>query len=145
MLNCWEVCVPVLSVTRAVKIYIPVMVDASVATEGLHSTRVETFTELERSLSKVDVPSRNIKRPVIGIIKATGSVGHDEIVFWIGVPRPKGITAFHQVINDKRLGWGERVAAIAALILWYGLIEINSERKCCLGRIVNPDLDRLTL
>ena len=44
-----------------------------------------------------------------------GSVCHDEIVFRIGVPRPKGITAFHQVIDDNKLSWIESVAAVAAL------------------------------
>ncbi len=73
--------------------------------------------------SKFDAAGRNIKYPCLGVIDATaGSVCHDEIIFRIGVPRPKGITAFNQVINDNELSWIEIVSAIAAYTLWYGLI-----------------------
>lgn len=45
--------------------------------------------------SKFDAAGRDIKYPIIGIINAVGSVRHDEIGVRIGVPGPKGITAFH--------------------------------------------------
>src|ERR1700752_1094253 len=84
-----------------------------------------------RSLSLVDSSGRNIKYSYIGTIYATaGSVCHDEIVFRLGVPCPKCITAFHQIIKDKSLSWSDRVGAIAAYNLWYGLTKINRERKC---------------
>ena len=88
-----------------------------------------------RSLcSEFDAAGRNIKYPWFGIIDATaGPVCHDEIVFRNRVPRPKGITAFHQVINDQRLFRSDRVGAITAYNLWCGLIEINGDRECGLG------------
>ena len=70
----------------------------------------------------MDAVGCNIKCPAGGSIQATGSVCHDEIVFGIGVPGPKGVTAFHQVVNDKRLSRSERVAAIAAWSLWSALL-----------------------
>ena len=73
--------------------------------------------------SKFDAAGRNIKYPCLGVINATaGSVCHDEISLRIGVPCPKGIAAFHQVIEDKGLSRFDRVGAIAAYNLWYGLI-----------------------
>ena len=76
---------------------------------------------------KFDAAGGNIKHPCIGSIDAAGSVGHDEIGVRIGVPRPKGITAFHQVIDDNKLSWIERVATVATLAIRFGLIEIHRD------------------
>ena len=73
-------------------------------------------------LSKLDVVGCNIKGPAAGIIKAGGAVRHHKIVLRIGVPRPQGITAFHQVINDKRLPLSESIAAITADGPWSALL-----------------------
>ena len=89
----------------------------------------------------MDAAGCNIKCPAGGSFQATGSVCHDEIVFGIGVPRPKGITAFHQVVNDQRLPRSEAVAAIAAGSLWSALLQINRDHNGCLGWIVDTDLD----
>src|SRR4030095_7805044 len=77
------------------------------------------FLNEVRSLSLVDSSCRNIEYSYSETIYATaGSVCHDEIVVRIGVPGPKGITAFHQIIKDKSLSWRDRVGAIAAYNLW---------------------------
>ena len=96
------------------------------------------------SLSKLEAAGRDIKYPcVVTIINTGSSVCHDEILFRVGVPRPKGIAAFHQVIKDQSLSWIDTVGAIAAFPLGCGLIEINRERNGCLCCIADPDFDRV--
>jgi len=87
---------------------------------ALHrSARVFTNGSLS---SRFDAAGNNIKCPWFGTMNATRAVGHDEIVVRVGVPCPERITAFNQVINDNRLSWLERVAAIATFTLWCGLL-----------------------
>jgi hypothetical protein len=63
-------------------------------------TRLSGFFTNGSLCSKFDAAGRNIKYPCIGTINATGSVCHVEIGVRIGVPCPKRITAFHQVIRE---------------------------------------------
>lgn len=108
------------------------------------SGRIEIRTLENSPLS--DISGRDIKCPGTGTIQAAGgSICHDEIVVWVGVPRPDGVTAFHHVIDDERVSRLENVSAIAAYIWGYGSIEINGDVNCNLGRIVDPELDGLPL
>ena len=69
------------------------------------------------NLLKFDAAGRNIKLPALGIIEAVGPIGHDEIVFGNGIPSPKAIASFHQIIKHKKFLWSESVRPIAALTL----------------------------
>lgn len=89
---------------------------------GAGLKRIETRISERSPLS--DISGGNIKCHLIGTIDAVGPVRHNEILVRVDVPRPEGITAFHQVSQDKGSSWLEIVGAITALC---GVIEINRE------------------
>ena len=88
----------------------------------VHASKDElVFTNWSLS-SKFDIAAGDIKYPAIGIIDAIGPVCYDEIRVRIRVPRPKGVTTFHQITNHMEFSRRESVAAIAARALRTGLI-----------------------
>lgn len=97
-----------------------------------------------RLLSKIDPVGGNIKRPVCGLIEATGSVRHHEIIFRVGVPRPKRITAFDQIVDHKRPVWREDIAAVTAEPLWITALQINCQIDRPFCGVVDADLDLLS-
>ena len=65
---------------------------------------------------------QDIKCPIFGCIKAGGSVRDHEIVLRFGVPCPKCVTTFDQVIDNKGILRREDIGAVTAYTLIWTLL-----------------------